>query len=48
MVVEVLVRVMGLVCLEARFMSVVEVKCLGVAFWLLEGDIFELGGRLRL
>ena len=48
MVVEVLVRVMGLVCLEARFMSVVEVECLGVAFWLLEGDIFELGGRLWL
>ena len=43
-----LVRVMGLVCLGARFLFVVEVECLGVAFWLLEGDIFELGGRLRL
>ena len=42
-----LVRVMGLVCLGARFLSVVERECLGVDFWLLEGDIFELGGRLR-
>ena len=47
MVVEVLVRVMGLVCLGARFLSVVEMESLGVAFWLLEGDIFDLGGRLR-
>ena len=46
-VVEMLVRVMGLVCLGARFLSVVERECLGVDFWLLEGDIFELGGRLR-
>ena len=47
MIVEMLVRVMGLPCLGARFLSAVEVECLGVAFWLLEGDIFELGGRLR-
>ena len=44
---EVLVGVMGLVCLGAHFLSVVEVESLRVAFWLLEGDIFELGGRLR-
>ena len=42
-----LVGVMGLVCLGARFLSVVEVESLRVAFWLLEGVIFELGGRLR-
>ena len=42
-----LVRVMGLVCLGARFLSVVEVECLGVAFWLLEGDTFELDERLK-
>ena len=38
---------MGLMCLGAHFLSVVEVECLGVAFWLLEGDNFKLGGRLR-
>ena len=42
-----LVGVMGLVCLGARFLSVVEVESLRVAFWLLEGVIFELGGRWR-
>ena len=46
MVVELLVRVIRLVCLGSRFLSVVEVESLGVAFWLLEGDIFDLGGRL--
>ena len=43
-VVMVLMIGVGVVCIESFFLSVVEVDCLGVIFFLMEGDIFELGG----
>ena len=45
-VVVVLMQVMGGVCLGACFLSLVEVEYLAVVFWLMEGDIFKLGGVL--
>ena len=42
----VLMRVMRVVCLGVCFLSLVEVECLAVVFWLMEDDIFELGGML--
>ena len=45
-VVVVLMRVMRVVCLGVFFLSLVEVECLAVVFWLMERDIFELGGIL--
>ena len=42
----VLMRVMRVVCLGVCFLSLVEVECLAAAFWLMEGDIFELGGMM--
>ena len=47
-VVVVLVRVKRVVFLGARFLSLVEVECLAVVFWLMEVDIFELGGVLTV
>ena len=44
--VVVLMRVMGVVRLGACFLSLVEVECLAVVFWLMEGDIFDLRGVL--
>ena len=43
-VVMVLMIGVGVVCIGSFFLSVVEVDCLGVIFFLMEGDIFELGG----
>ena len=43
-VVVVFMQLMGVVCLEACFLSLLEVECLVLVFWLMEGDIFELGG----
>ena len=43
-VVMVLMIGVGVVCIASFFLSVVEVDCLGVIFFLMEGDIFELGG----
>ena len=43
-VVVVFMRLIGVVCLGACFLSLLEVECLALVFWLMEGDIFELGG----